>query len=318
VESANLEALRELESKTQAMEATVNDARTMEPTLQAYAETRQKLAQAAGLLTVHPRDPFVMADLLTNARSALAGVAEQARCDWDVFGEAERSMTAAASQLEMARRLAQEASTDQSGDSPVTVQAYGGLEQLTAALAGVTPRLQAVHGDWAVLDAEADRIANEAARFAAILRGELQAAQAAVSAITAAAAAVRTAGLWNGPYGVSIRDCPGAELLTQARHCLQQGSYDNARQAAESAQRAAHLAVAQAQAEVQRQQHAEEERLEQERRRRQQQEWHRRHMTSPSSSGHSRSVFGRSSFSSGSGVRRSSFSSRSGVGRSGW
>ncbi len=316
VESANLEAIRDLENEAKDLESKVEDMRTMEPTLKRYTETRQRFDRAIRLVNACPKEPFVVADLLGAVARDLSEVADQARRDWEVFDEAQRSLESAANQLEAAHLLAQEASSDQAGDSVAIVEACRGLEQLDQDLCHARPRINRSHADWSALDAEADRIAHEAGRVAAILRGDLQAAQTALESITAASAAVRTAGLWTGPFGVTIAGCPGAELLAQARRCLQEGAYAPARQAAESAQHAARQAVAAAQAEVLRQQRAEEERQEQERRRREQQEWHRRH--SIPSLGRSRSGFGHSTFSSGSGARRSSFSRGSGVGRSGW
>jgi hypothetical protein len=317
-ESANHVLFRELEKRTHELAPTVDDARTMMPTVQAFAASQQQLADAERLFDARPNDPFFLAEQLSQIQRELDRVAEQARCDGDVFGEAERSLKAAATQLEMAQRLAREAASDSVADSPAIIQASRELEHLMAALAQAQTQIQAAHMDWTALDAEADRIGNEAGRAAAVLRGELQAAQSALAAMTSAATAVRATGLWSGSFGVAIGGCPGSDRLTQARDWLQRGSYEEARRTAEAACRVAELALAEAKAEVLRRKRAEEERLERERRAREQAEWHHQHSASSSSWGHSGSGFGHSTFSSGSGVSHSSFSSGSGVGRSGW
>ncbi|MEW6157311.1 MAG: hypothetical protein AB1813_07750, partial [Verrucomicrobiota bacterium] len=271
-------------------------------------------------LPLLPRNPFHHAEELETVRRGFEEVHALTGTDADLFAEAERSARAAESQLESARRLSSQAATDAAPDSPEILQSRQGVEQLATALADVHAQLQTAHSDWQTLDAEADRIGQEAGRHAAVLQGQLREAEAALNLIASTASAVRAAAVWSGSYGVMICGQPGADWLGQARQALQRGDYSGCKRAAESGRRAAEQAIAEAEAQVRRLRRAEEERLERERRRRREAEEARRRAQSASSSwgggggGGSR----RSSFSSGSGTSRSSFSRGSGTSRSGW
>lgn len=313
-ESDNDARVAQLAARVRDLSAPVNDRRTMAPTLKAYEAAQQQLANAERVRAATPRDPFGVADQLAAVEVALNKVADLARCDWDVHAEAQRSLQAAAAQLEVARRLSLEAGSDSIQDSAAIQHAARTADALAALLAQAQSAFSTPHGDWGEVDAAADRVAAEAGQAAATLRGELQAAQAAVSAMSAAASQVRSAGAWTGGWGVAILGAPGSALLTQARAHLERGDYDQAGRLAEAARQAAVTAVAAAEAEMRRRRRAEEERRERERREREAAEARRRSSFGGSSFGGS----GHSGFSSGSGVSHSSFSSGSGVGRSGW
>lgn len=172
--------------------------------------------------------------------------------------------------------------------------------------------MEGTHGDWHALDAEADRIAAESARVDAAIKGELEEAERAVSAISKAAAKAREAGSWSGSYGVVITGSPGSDILSTGRRFLEDGHYSRAREEAEQAYRMAAAAIDEAEAEVSRKRRREEEREAAERRRREEEEESRRRSLS-SSSGDS---WGSSSWSSGG--SSSWGSSSSGSGMSGW
>jgi len=312
-EAGNEELQRRLEARQREIEGLTGDPRTMAATAEGFRQAVQQLERSRILAAAGLRNPFAREAVLAEAGAALEQVAARVRQDWEAHAEAERSMRAAASQIEGARRLAQEARGDAVADSGAIVRSYEELDALAAQLAACEPRLLEAHGGWRELDQEADRLAAEAGRVAAVLRGELEEARAALEAISRASAAVRSASAWAGGWGVLISGSPGGSLLQQARGGLERGVYAEARRMAEQARRAAELAIAEAEAEMLRRRRAEEERQERERRRRAM-EVQRRLSTSRSTS----SSFGRSAFSSGSGMQRSSFSRGSGMSRSGW
>ncbi|MBN2506672.1 MAG: hypothetical protein JXQ71_08260 [Verrucomicrobia bacterium] len=315
-EAANGLLCTQLATRLETLAATIQDSRTMPATVQAFDAARQQLAQAERRRAATPRDPFQLALDLAAVQQTLNSVANHARRDADLHAEAQRSLSAAASQLEIARRLNRDASADSIPDSAAIGQAARTLDDCAAALARAQAAFQTPHGDWPLLDAEADRITSEAARQAATLRGELAAAQSSLAALSAAATLVRNARAWTGPFGVLIAGAPGADLLSQARAALNRGDYPQAGRLADTARRLAETAIAQAEAEALRRRRAEEERRERERRARQAAEQQRRRALNPTSFGGS--GFGRSVFSSSAGTARSVFHSGSGVGRSGW
>ena len=310
-ETANQQALQALEVRVEECARLAEELTTMAPTLQAFEEARGLFEGARAAAQAVLRDPFDAAVKLARAQQALESVADRARCDRDVHEQAGRSLTAAATQLAGAERVAARAGSDAIPDSPSTVQARTEIGGLQAVLQSVRREHQQPHGDWNALDQEANRISSRAASACAVLQGELRRAEAAVAALDLAATTVRGAGGWTGLFGVRIFGTPGADLLFQARQLLEQGQYDPARQVAENARGVAARAIAQAEAEVTRLRLAEEARIQRERRRREAEEQARRQSYSSSSSS---SSWG----SSGSGASTSSFSSGSGVGRSGW
>lgn len=317
-EAANDRLAAELATQARAIEVSVADARTMQSTREMFHAALEQMAAANRLRSARPRDPFKVAAELAAVRTALERVQEQAPRDWAVFAEADRSVQAAAAQLAVAGRLSQQAAADAVADSAAIHQARHELAPLADALAQAQMALSARHGDWSQLDAEADRLTSEAGRIAAVFRGEMEAAQAALASVAAAAGTIRAASGWTGLLGVAIFGAPGSDALAQARACMERGDYGQARRLAEAAHRSAEVAIAEAEAEVRRRRRAEEERRERERRRRAEEERRRQRSFSHSSFGSSRSGVGRSSFSSHSGAGRSSFSRGSGVGRSGW
>jgi hypothetical protein len=315
-EEANQKLLAQLEAQLQQYEPLIHDDRTMAPTMQMFDDARHLVRAARTLIESSQKDPFQAAQELATALNSINESVNRAQCDHEVFAEAERSLQSASAQIESARRLATEAATDNIGDSIEINQANREVSSLTVTLGEAQADLKRPHGDWTAVDAEADRIAAEASRHAATLRRELKEAEAAVTALSTAASAIRSASVWAGSYGVAIGGRPGSDYLAQARDLLVRGSYAGARQAAQAAYQMATDAVAAAEAEVRRLRRAEEEQIERERRRRREEEAARQRRQSSSSNSFGSS--GGSSFSSGSGVSRSSSSSGSGVSRSGW
>ncbi len=315
-EAANARSLTELGARFAECERLASDPTTMMPTLRLFEDATAALKTASASVHDSPGDPLLASSQLAAAGDALAGVADNARCDRDVYNQAALNVKAAASQLSQARRLANQSAGDALPDSPAILAARAAVESLGMALASAEKRLAQSHEDWAALDQEADRIASQAGAQAATLQGELAKAQGAIAALSSAAAAVRLAGAWTGGFGVAIFGAPGSDLLSGARSLLQSGAYDEARRAAENACRMAELAVAQAQAEVLRRRRAEEERIERERRRREAEEEERRRRSSDSGGGGFGS--GSSWGGSGAGMSGSSFSSGSGFSSSSW
>ncbi|MHB9008512.1 MAG: hypothetical protein ACYDC1_16470, partial [Limisphaerales bacterium] len=259
-------------------------------------------------------DPFALAEELGAVEAALTEVLDRARCDRDLFGEAERSVRAAAAQLEAARTVLIEATNDELPDSPAIANSQRQLTGLTEEMSGLQARVQEAHGDWPAVDVEADRIAGEGAGLAATVHGELAQARAAAADLATAANAVRKAGGWTGGYGVTILGAPGGDALAEAREFLQRGAYGRTRTAAETARRMAEAAVVEAMAEMERRRQVEIARVERDRRRRASEEAARR-SRGTSWSGGSSSSWGRSGsgFSTSGGGR-----SGSGFKTSGW
>lgn len=302
-----------LTDRIAAMRPQIDDARTMKPTIAAFADSVAELeaTRAAGAAEV--LDPFAIADRLAAVTGLLDNLANRVEADWKQFDEASRSLEAARSQLAAAGAETRKAATDEIPDSAEITGLTAEVSRLEQALSIAAETRQRAHEDWAALDVEADRIAAAATRAAAELRGELEKAQAAVQALTFAAEFVRHAAGWQGAYGVSIPGTPGANALEKARQLLLSGQYFTAETWASDAGKLAQRAVASAEAEVARRRRAEERRLA-EAARRAAAAAARRSRSFSASTFSSGSSFG----SSGSSMGGSSFSGGSGMGRSGW
>jgi len=270
-----------------------------------------------------------MAAQLEAVREHLAEIEDKARCDRDVFEEAGRSVQAARTQLTQAQAALRQLEASGLPPSPAVEEALRGLQPLPESLRAVEAVLIQPHQDWAAVDAEADRLTGQAATLAATIAGEQQRGQQAVTALSAAASAVRSAGAWTGGFGVMILGSPGSQAIEGARRALERGAYDEARAQAETARRMAEAAVAQAAAEVMRRRAAEEAARERERAARRAAEMARQARRAASGGfgglgglggGGARRGFGGGSSwgGSGSGFRSSGFGSGSGARTSGW
>ena len=93
-------------------------------------------------------------------------------------------MRATSAALPLIRR----AGEDNIPDSPATVDAGETPVRLQKSLATATAALRKPHGDWNLVDQQADQIAAEAATWRARLEGEVARAAASVSALQSAAA----------------------------------------------------------------------------------------------------------------------------------
>jgi hypothetical protein len=308
-----------MEQRREECTRLVNDPTAMAPTLQAFEEAVRMFGAARAAVLAEIRDPFLAASALAQVKLAFDSVADGARCDRDVHDQASRSLAAAASQLAIAQGVANRTVTDNLPDSNAVRQACAVVVSLNDSLQGLQQKHREAHGDWHLVDQEANGISNRAAAATATLKGELEQAEACVAALSTASNAVRNAGAWTGRFGVMIMGAPGSDFLSQARGHLERGDYPLALRLAESARRAAERAIAQAQAEERRRREEEEARAERERQRRRAEEA-RRWQTHTSSSSSSSSFGGHSSswHSSCSGTRSSSFSSGSGVRTSSW
>lgn len=293
----------------------LGDPRTMQPTLEAFALGASQVEEARRKVDASPGDPLLAEEGLVAALAALEEAEKRlAPADRSAFGEAEKSVEAVARQLEAAANVAQKAEKDRVPDSAAIVQARESLETLLAEQARLREALRVEHGDWHALDAEADRIAAEAAQLAATLTGELEAAKNASTAITSAADRVREA----HRYGAGVAET-SAVSLARARKRLEDGAYAAAEAEAQQAHREAKQAISIAEAalaaasERRRQEHWQSN-----------DDWgssssHSESSSSVFSGGASSSGSSGSSFgSSSSGSSSSSFSSGSGSSKSGW
>jgi hypothetical protein len=268
VEVSNTEKLALAETKLSEGQRLADAPTTMRATQSRFQAAAERLATVRPEVGTAGGDPFAAAEALDEILRELDAVADQARCDRDIFEEAERSVKAANSQLTEARMAASQTAGDNIPDSASITSATGGLPELSARLAELQTALRQPHQDWGRVDGDADRLTNDAARITATLRGELTRAQSALAALSGAAAAVRGAGGWTGGFGVLILGSPGSDTLEGARAWLQRGDYERARSNAETARRVAEAAIAQAAAEVERRRQEEFARREREHQRR--------------------------------------------------
>lgn len=313
LEARNAEVLATTEALATACAAAVEDVRTMKPTVQAQTLARKQLQQAREAVKAKPAEPFEAAEALARAAGALGGVKANAEADHQRHAQAVESFASAREELSSAEALARRAAGDGITDSSETTRAMRSVEELARALRSASGGLDTAHGDWNALETEADRLFAAVARASSTLRGELAAAERAVSAIQGAASAVHRADQWRGLYGVTISGRPGASLLSAAQGSLRQGIYPAAQSAADSAERQARDAILHAEREVDARRREEEERQEAERRRREA-EAHRRREDEADrqrATSSSHGSWGSSSSSSGSGFSSSSWGSRS-------
>lgn len=307
--AANAAALTALDGTRAEYDREVaGDPRTMKPTLAAYTAALTALEGARKAVKAAQGDPFKAAAALDEARAKLQKVWVATRNDRDAHAEAGRSLEAARRALESAGEVARRAANDQVADSPAITSAFRTLETLTGEATAAERAYRTEHGDWNAVDRAADTVTAAAGQAAGTLRGEIQAAEQAVSAISSAGSKVREATNWSGSYGVYISGSPGSGELDSARSALSRGDYGSAQRHAEAAYHRAASAIAEAEAEESRKRRAEEERQrrereEQERRERAERERRDRANDSGGSSGGGGSSWGGSS---------------SGNGRSGW
>lgn len=315
----NARGLSRLDERMKTMIKSVEDHRTLEPTIASFNDARSGLKSVGEANRASMLDPFLIADQLADLTSILDTLSARIEADWKLHDEFVRSLEAAKSQLAAAADQRRRAATDSITDSREIVKLSDEVSRLERQLAQLVAEGRQPHQDWQALDGEADRISAAAGRTAAALRGELQKAQAAIQAISLATALANQALGWRGAHGVRILGRPGRQALDQAREMVLSGHYLQARRYADSARELAQQAIATAQAEVARRQRAEERRLAEERRRAAER---RRRMSTSSipsfgrGSGGFGGGFGGSS--GGSSMGRGSFGGGSGMGRSGW
>ncbi|MFT5466475.1 MAG: putative membrane protein YgcG [Verrucomicrobiales bacterium] len=313
----NRRALIGLGDRVKSMRSSVEDRRTLHPTIASFNDAESGLKSIGESNKAEVLDPFVIADQLADMTKILDSLMDRVKADWRLHDEFVRSLESAKSQLAWANDQRRLTATDNIPDSREIVSLNDEVGLLDRDLKKLVAEGNQAHQDWQALDSEADRIAAAAGRAATALRGELEKAQATIRAISLATALSREAAAWTGSYGVRISGRPGLQPLDQARELLLGGRYLQARRFAESAGGLAQQAIAAAVAEVARRRRAEEARLAEQRRKAAARRRKRMSTFSSSSTsfGGSRSGgFGSSSSSMG----RSSHGGGSGMGRSGW
>ncbi|MCP3061408.1 hypothetical protein LXT21_21735 [Myxococcus sp. K38C18041901] len=224
-----------------ACTADVSDVRVMRPTVKARDAAQGLLQAAAQLTEARPADPFAAGEKLTAACLALEQVRQSVARDRAQHAQAQDSVASAQRAVSSADVWIRQAANDGIADSRATVVAVNALLALGSDLSKAQEELGRPHGDWVTLDSLAGRIASDAARRTADLRGELRSAEQAANAIDAAARLVREAGSWHGR--------PGGSSLEEARRSLDRGQYLEAERAAGMASRAASDAIEEAEAE---------------------------------------------------------------------
>lgn len=305
--------------------------KTTKPTLVALAAAKQLFADAVKDSKAKRPDPFAVQSSLADVEEAVANLRVSIQNDDDMHAEVKRSLEAAASQLGAAEAAARAAAGDKVQDSAAIAAAYQTIETLERQYRAAKEQFNEPNGDWAALDATADRITNAAAEAAATLKNEVAAAQSATRAISDASAKVSEATNWSGSYGIGVPGSPGATDLGQARSALAAGRYEDAKREAAAAHRAAAAAIEEAEEQVRRERRRREdearrareaaEAAERARRRAAEEaEERRRRSSSSSSSSWGSSSSSRSSWGgSSSGSSRSSWGgSSSGSSRSSW
>ncbi|WP_141328162.1 hypothetical protein [Myxococcus sp. AB025B] len=300
-EEHNAGALLAARGLLAACTADVSDARVMRSTVKAR-DAAQGLLQAAVQTTeARPADPFAAGEKLAAACLSLEQVRQSVARDRAQHAQAQDSLASAERAVSAADVWIRQAANDGIADSRATVVAVNALLSLGKDLSKAQAEFGKPHNDWAAVDTLAGRIASDAARRTADLRGELRSAEQAANAISGAAELVLQASSWRGR--------PGGSYLDEARRSLDRGLYVEAEQSAGRASRAASDAIVEAE---------EERRREEERSR--ESSWS---SSSSSSSSSWSSSSSSSSSSSGSGFSSSSYGggssgSGSGFGSSSW
>ena len=317
VTQENLERMKAVVGRNTTLVHEMDDHRTTEATRHRHGRLRIGLEEASRMISARPADPFRAEALLVELQQEADGLGAAIEHDRGNHAEAERSVQAAAVSVDRALRLANQAAQDAITDSAGIATARADLQTMSSSLEDIRSGLAEPHQNWIEIDRTADRIDRDAAKAAALLRGELRAVELALGAIAAASESIRQADGWSGDFGMRISGRPGSRWLHQARAMLQTGDYSGCMDAAQTARSRANTALARARAEVRQRRRREDERraAEQRRRRAAAAALQRRNSSFGSSSGSGGS---RSGFSPGSGTSRSSFSSGSGASRSGW
>ncbi|TQF14131.1 hypothetical protein FJV41_20285 [Myxococcus llanfairpwllgwyngyllgogerychwyrndrobwllllantysiliogogogochensis] len=296
-EEGNARTLLVAQGLITACDTDASDARTMQPTRTARDAARQLLLAAVTSAETRPADPFDAAERLASACLSLEQVRQTAASDRAHHAQAEESLASANRALSFADQWIRQAANDGITDSRATTVAINALVTLRRELDTTMKDFAKPHGDWVAFDRVADRIASEAARKSADLRGELRAAEEASDAIRSAASLVQSAATWRGRAGGS--------QLDSARRALDKGLYQEALRSADSATREARDAIEEAEREEERRR---EEAREQARAR---ESSSSSSFSSSSSSSSSDSGFSSSSYSSGSSGSGSGFGSSS-------
>lgn len=271
-------------------------------TVGAIAELSKSLSEISARTKGARSNPFAIADQLATLNSALIKMDQTIEKDIALFREAVRSVDAARTQLAGVRESLKTAAKDSVTDSSAIESIRGQIDGWAGKLEQANLALKRPHGEWSVIDQNADRIASEVTTAQATMRKELEAAQEAINRLQSARRAVSEAQGWSGSYGVVIGSVVGADIIGRARAALEQGRYDEALKEADRAARTARAAVESAEREVATRQRRAEEEERRERQRRQDEEDRRRRARDSDSSSSSGSTWGGSSsgFSGGS------------------
>ena len=316
-ERENRRDIGDLTSRSKALRPTMEDPKIMVRTRKKFIDAIDTLDRATESVEApHGQsDPFAAAAIISEARTRFDETDASVRDDRRSHAQAEKSLTAAAAQLDDARRLIQESASDRIPDSSAITEAGQAVEQLISSYSAVARRIDVPHDDWPEVQSAADQIGAAAARASAILRSELEAARSALAALERAARSVQSASGWRGSYGIRISGQPGIDPLHSARELLRGGNYQQTLQFAGRATREASSAISEAESRVAARRREERRKAEAARRKRER----ARRSRSSSFGGFSSSSSSRSSsFGGSSSSSRSSFSSGSGTSRSGW
>ncbi|WP_411845268.1 hypothetical protein AAFN60_15985 [Roseibacillus persicicus] len=294
------------------LEVPVSDRRVMAATVALFVEAEAQRDQARSAVEATGKDnnPFAAADSLLQLSERLIVVRGEVDNDLVIYDNTVATLRQARSAEEETQRLVHAAQTDGVTDSNRLQKAMGHVEKITSQLAKADAELQGTHGDWRAVNKELAGIREELAEASMVIREELQLAREAMTRISQAEGALRSAVHWKGRYGVRVSGTPGLMAIESANRAIVRGEYHDCIRHAGFAIVEARRAIAAAEAEEARR-----------RRRAQaaaaaQRAAARRSRISSSSSFGRSSSFGSSSRSSS--VGRSSFSSSSRVGRSGW
>ena len=320
-ESKNNVRVSQLRRERESLEDIKRDPTVMQSTLDQLEAADRNFDIAVDAISAASTNPFAVARDLIAVDQNYDTIRARADADRKMFQEARRSIEDVDAHLAVAQQLAHRSQTDQIPDSRTIIDLQEVVERLRLKTMEMERTLKVAHGDWLILDTEADLVAGQASRAVAEMRGELKRANDAVAQLSTARGAVREVSSWSGGgYGIRISGSPGADLLEQARQALLRGMYLETQRLAQDSSRSASHAITEARRAVARRREA-ERRATEERRRAEA----RRKRARQSSSFGGGSSFGSSSSrsSSSSSMGRSSFSSSSrssgsGMSRSGW
>ncbi|MCP3097463.1 hypothetical protein LZ198_01095 [Myxococcus sp. K15C18031901] len=224
LDTRNKRALQTLEQLEAEGDGVMKDVRVPRATLEAWASAREgtrAVREQAG----QPRvDPHELARGLATVTQALEQARRGAEADVSMHEQVTRNLASVEEALRDANVWVGKRVGVDDGASQSPAASVAALASTPKAIEAVRAELARPHGDWHAQAQEVHRIESEVARAAAVVRGEVEAAEKAVALIREAELVLRQGARWDR------RD--GRSHLSSARELLSRARYLEAQQAA--------------------------------------------------------------------------------------